>query len=164
MEQGIAELGLNAHATFSGSLVMACHFIMAAKTGGLVEEGFRNWQNDGCPSKSILMNVAWTFVYEFNPGEDCLMGLPMKCFLEKVNITNGLLLYDPSHFVLQQLDYLQYIDFYHERIKAFHVKRSEFMQQVSREHLAGYQSWIIVPAVTVHPVMGRLILKPSSVN
>jgi sugar phosphate isomerase/epimerase len=32
-------------------------------------------------------------------------------------------LYDPSHCFLQQLDYIQ---FYHERIKAFHVKDAEF--------------------------------------
>ena len=35
-------------------------------------------------------------------------------------------MYDPSHFVLQQLDYIEYIDHYHEFIKAFHVKDSEF--------------------------------------
>ena len=32
------------------------------------------------------------------------------------------MLYDPSHYVLQNLDYLAHIDIYHEKIKMFHVK------------------------------------------
>jgi sugar phosphate isomerase/epimerase len=39
------------------------------------------------------------------------------------------------HFVLQQLDYIQYIDFYHERIKAFHVKDAEFNPTENKELL-----------------------------
>lgn len=34
--------------------------------------------------------------------------------------------YDPSHFLLQQMDYLAFSDLYHGRIKAFHVKDAEF--------------------------------------
>jgi sugar phosphate isomerase/epimerase len=44
------------------------------------------------------------------------------------NHSRACILYDPSHFVLQQLDYIQYIDFYHERI-AFHVKDAELILQ-----------------------------------
>jgi len=51
------------------------------------------------------------------------------------------LLYDPSHFVLQQLDYIQYIDHYHERIKAFHVKDAEFNATGKQGTFGGYQSW-----------------------
>ena len=48
-------------------------------------------------------------------------------FLERVgNHPRCCINYDPSHFVLQQLDYLEFIDIYHERIKAFHVKDAEF--------------------------------------
>jgi sugar phosphate isomerase/epimerase len=52
------------------------------------------------------------------------------------------LLYDPSHFVLQQLDYLQYIDFYHERIRAFHVKDAEFNPTGRQGVYGGFQSWL----------------------
>ncbi|MBP9196000.1 MAG: TIM barrel protein, partial [Saprospiraceae bacterium] len=52
------------------------------------------------------------------------------------------LLYDPSHFVLQQLDYLEYIDLYHDRIKMFHVKDAEFNPTGRSGVYGGYQSWI----------------------
>jgi sugar phosphate isomerase/epimerase len=57
------------------------------------------------------------------------------------NHPRACLLYDPSHFVLQQLDYLQYIDFYHERIKAFHVKDAEFNPTGKQGVYGGYQGW-----------------------
>jgi sugar phosphate isomerase/epimerase len=52
------------------------------------------------------------------------------------------LLYDPSHFVLQCLDYIEYIDLYHERIKAFHVKDAEFNPTGRQGTFGGYQSWL----------------------
>jgi sugar phosphate isomerase/epimerase len=52
------------------------------------------------------------------------------------------LLYDPSHFVIQQLNYLQYIDLYHERIKMFHVKDAEFLPTGRQGVYGGFQSWI----------------------
>ncbi len=64
-------------------------------------------------------------------------------FLEKVNNhRRACLLYDPSHFVLQCLDYLSYIDIYHERIKAFHVKDGEFNATGKQGVYGGYQNWI----------------------
>jgi len=55
------------------------------------------------------------------------------------------ILYDPSHFVLQQLDYLQFIDFYHDRIKAFHVKDAEFRPNGKSGVYGGYQGWVERP-------------------
>ena len=64
-------------------------------------------------------------------------------FLERVNNhPRANLLYDPSHFVLQQLDYLQYIDFYHERIKMFHVKDAEFNPTGKQGVYSGFQPWV----------------------
>ncbi len=63
-------------------------------------------------------------------------------FLDRVNNhhARNILLYDPSHFVLQQLDYLEYIDFYHERIKMFHVKDAEFNPTGRQGVYSGYAS------------------------
>ena len=47
--------------------------------------------------------------------------------------------YDPSHFVLQCLDYLEFIDIYHERIFAFHVKDAEFNPTGRQGVYSGYQ-------------------------
>jgi sugar phosphate isomerase/epimerase len=81
--------------------------------------------------------------YEVHPGEDLHDGISYEMFLEKVNNhRRACLLYDPSHFVLQQLDYLQYIDFYHERIKMFHVKDAEYNPSGKVGVYGGYQSWI----------------------
>jgi sugar phosphate isomerase/epimerase len=64
-------------------------------------------------------------------------------FLARVNNhSRANLLYDPSHFVLQQLDYLDYIDIYHQRIKAFHVKDAEFNPTGRQGVYGGYQSWV----------------------
>ncbi|WP_457824591.1 sugar phosphate isomerase/epimerase family protein, partial [Staphylococcus aureus] len=45
-------------------------------------------------------------------------------------------------FVLQQLDYLGYIDAYHERIRAFHVKDAEFNATAKQGVYGGFQPWI----------------------
>jgi sugar phosphate isomerase/epimerase len=44
--------------------------------------------------------------------------------------------------VLQKLDYLQFIDFYHSRIKMFHVKDAEFRPTGKQGVYGGYQSWL----------------------
>jgi sugar phosphate isomerase/epimerase len=43
--------------------------------------------------------------------------------------------------VLQQLDYIQFIDFYHERIKAFHVKDAEFRPNGKAGVYGSYSGW-----------------------
>jgi sugar phosphate isomerase/epimerase len=43
--------------------------------------------------------------------------------------------------VLQQLDYLQFIDIYHERICAFHVKDAEFNPTGRQGVYSGFQNW-----------------------
>jgi len=81
--------------------------------------------------------------YEIHPGEDLFDGVTYEMFLEKVNgHPRACLLYDPSHFVLQCLDYLSYIDNYHQRIRAFHVKDAEFNPTGKQGVYGGYQSWI----------------------
>ena len=50
--------------------------------------------------------------------------------------------YDPSHFLLQQLDYVEFIDIYHERIKAFHVKDAEFNPTGRSGVYGGFANWV----------------------
>ena len=69
------------------------------------------------------------------------------------------LLYDPSHFVLQQLDYLDYIDRYHERIRAFHVKDAEFRPNGRSGVYGGYQSWVDRPGRFRSPGDGQVDFK-----
>jgi len=64
-------------------------------------------------------------------------------FLEKVgNHPRCNIMYDPSHLILQSIDYLTYIDHYHERIKCFHVKDAEFRPDGKTGAYGGFQPWI----------------------
>jgi sugar phosphate isomerase/epimerase len=81
--------------------------------------------------------------YEIHPGEDLHDGVTYEMFYERTGQHRRCcLLYDPSHFVLQQLDYLGYIDVYHERIRAFHVKDAEFHPTPRQGVYGGFQSWV----------------------
>jgi len=135
-------LGLNAHATFSGSLLWHMFHPWPQRPEGLVDAGFTELAKRWMPILNEFDKCGVDVCYEIHPGEDLFDGITYEMFLEKVNNhPRACLLYDPSHFVLQQLDYIQYIDFYHERIKAFHVKDSEFNPTGKQGTFGGYQSW-----------------------
>ena len=136
-------LGLSAHATFSGSLLWHTFHPWPQRPAGLVEEGFTELAKRWLPILDYYDTCGVDICYEIHPGEDLFDGITYEMFLEKVNNHNrACLLYDPSHFVLQQLNYLDYIDIYHERIKAFHVKDAEFNATGRQGTFGGYQSWI----------------------
>jgi sugar phosphate isomerase/epimerase len=136
-------LGLNAHATFSGALLWHTVYPWPQRSAGLVETGFTELANRWLPILNKFDECGVDVCYEIHPGEDLHDGISYEMFLEKVkNHKRACLLYDPSHFVLQQLDYKQYIDFYHERIKMFHVKDAEFNPTGKQGVYGGFQNWI----------------------
>ena len=136
-------LGLNAHATFSGSLLWHTFHPWPQRPAGLVEEGFKELAKRWLPILNEFDNRGVDVCYEIHPGEDLFDGITYEMFLEKVNNhPRACLLYDPSHFVLQQLNYIEYIDLYHERIRAFHVKDSEFNPTGRQGTFGGYQNWL----------------------
>ena len=137
-----ANLGLNAHATFSGALLWQTVYPWPQRPAGLVELGFKELADRWVPILNVADECGVDVCYEIHPGEDLHDGVSYEMFLEAAkNHSRACLLYDPSHFVLQQLDYLQYIDFYHERIKMFHVKDAEFNPTGKCGVYGGYQSW-----------------------
>lgn len=136
-------LGLNAHATFSGALLWPTVYPWPQRPEGLVETAFNELAKRWLPILNEFDNCGVDVCYEIHPGEDLHDGISYEMFLEKVNNhSRACLLYDPSHFILQCLDYLSYIDIYHERIKAFHVKDAEFNATGKQGVYGGYQSWI----------------------
>lgn len=138
-----ANLGLTAHATFSGSLLWHTFHPWPQRPAGLVEEGFKELGRRWTPILNEFDKNGVDVCYEIHPGEDLFDGETYEMFLEEVyQHPRACLLYDPSHFVLQQLDYIQYIDFYHERIRAFHVKDAEFNSTGKQGTFGGYQSWL----------------------
>jgi len=138
-----ANLGLNAHATFSGALLWHTVYPWPQRPAGLVETGFTELARRWKPILDVFDHHGVDLCYEIHPGEDLHDGISYEMFLEKVNNhPRACLLFDPSHFVLQCLDYLSYIDHYHERIRMFHVKDAEFNPSGKQGVYGGYQSWI----------------------
>ena len=136
-------LGLDAHATFSGALLWHTVYPWPQRPAGLVETGFTELANRWLPILDYFDECGVDVCYEIHPGEDLHDGVSYEMFLEKVNNhARACLLYDPSHFVLQCLNYLEYIDNYHERIKMFHVKDAEFNPTGKQGVYGGYQGWI----------------------
>ncbi|HVT85336.1 MAG TPA: sugar phosphate isomerase/epimerase [Chitinophagaceae bacterium] len=136
-------LGLTAHATFSGALLWPMMYPWPQRPAGLVETGFNELAKRWLPILNYFDECGIDVCYEIHPGEDLHDGITYEMFLEKVNNhRRACLLYDPSHFVLQCLDYLSYIDNYHERIKMFHVKDAEFNPTGKQGVYGGYQSWL----------------------
>ena len=135
-------LGLNVSATFSGSLLWHTMHPWPQRPAGLVEMGFEELAKRWLPLLNTYDECGVDVAYEIHPGEDLHDGVTFERFLEATgNHKRCNILYDPSHFVLQQLDYIAYIDHYHEFIKAFHVKDSEFKPDGKRGTFGGYSDW-----------------------
>lgn len=136
-------LGLSASVTFSGALLWHTVYPWPQRPAGLVDTGFQELAARWLPILNYYEECGIDLCYEIHPGEDLHDGVSYEMFLEKVNNhSRACLLYDPSHFVLQCLDYLEYIDIYHERIKMFHVKDAEFNPTGRQGVYGGYQNWI----------------------
>ncbi|WP_114970944.1 sugar phosphate isomerase/epimerase family protein [Rhodoferax ferrireducens] len=135
-------LGLRAHATFSGALAWPYLYPWPQRPAGLVEEAFAELARRWRPLLDAFDEAGVDVCYELHPGEDLFDGVTFERFLAAVgNHPRANILYDPSHFVLQQLDYLQFIDIYHQRIKAFHVKDGEFHASGRQGVYGGFNDW-----------------------
>ncbi len=136
-------LGLNAHATFSGALAWPYLYPWPQRPAGLIETAFAELARRWKPILDAFDQEGVDVCYEVHPGEDLCDGATYERFLDVVKQhPRACLLYDPSHFVLQRLDYLQYIDLYHDRIKAFHVKDTEFRPNGRQGVYGGFESWV----------------------
>ena len=135
-------LGLKTHATFSGALMWHTVYPWPQRPNGLVEMGFKELASRWLPILNHFDEVGVDVCYEIHPGEDLHDGISFERFLEATgNHKRVNILYDPSHFVFQQLDYIAFIDFYHEHIKSFHVKDAEFNPTGKQGVYGGYTDW-----------------------
>tara|TARA_B100000925_G_scaffold86962_1_gene62447 strand:- start:171 stop:1223 length:1053 start_codon:yes stop_codon:yes gene_type:complete len=136
-------LGLTELATFSGALAWPYMYPWPQRPSGLVEEAFNELANRWTPILNAFDQSGINLCYEIHPGEDLHDGISFEMFLEKVNNHPRCnMLYDPSHFVLQHLNYLEHIDIYHEKLKMFHVKDAELNPTGKQGVYGGFQSWI----------------------
>jgi sugar phosphate isomerase/epimerase len=136
-------LGLGAHVSFSGALAWPYLYPWPPRPAGLIETAFDELAKRWKPILDAFDDAGVDVCYELHPGEDLIDGATFEMFLERVgNHPRCHINYDPSHFLLQQLDYLGFIDVYHERIKAFHVKDAEFNPSPKQGVYSGFQPWV----------------------
>jgi sugar phosphate isomerase/epimerase len=139
-------LGLTAHATFSGALAWPFFYPWPQRPAGLIDETFNELARRWLPILDAFDEAGVDACFELHPGEDLHDGATFERFLDAVgNHPRANILYDPSHMVLQQLDYLAFLDLYHERVRAFHVKDAEFHPTGRSGVYGGYQNWIDRP-------------------
>ncbi|MDP2380941.1 MAG: sugar phosphate isomerase/epimerase, partial [Pseudohongiella sp.] len=139
-------LGINVHASFPGALMWHTVYPWPQRPSGLVQQGFAELAKRWLPILNVFDEHGVDVCYEIHPGEDLHDGVSYERFLEASgNHCRARILFDPSHFVLQQLDYLQFIDIYHEKIGMFHVKDAEFNPTGRSGVYGGYQDWIDRP-------------------
>lgn len=135
-------LGLDASASFSGALLWPYFYPWPQRPAGLIEEGFQELAARWRPILDVYDENGVDLCFELHPGEDLHDGATFEAMLEAVeNHPRLKILYDPSHFVLQQLDYVDFIHAYHEHIKMFHVKDAEFRPTGRAGVYGGYLPW-----------------------
>lgn len=138
-----AALGLSVMPTFSGALAWPNLYPWPQRPAGLIETAFDTLAQRWQPLLDLAEDHGIDVAYEIHPGEDLCDGASFEMFLDRVDQhPRANILYDPSHYVLQQLDYLANIDIYHDRIKAFHVKDAEFNPTGRQGVYGGFQSWV----------------------
>ena len=136
-------LGLTSMASFSGALAWPYLYPWPQRPAGLVEAAFDELAKRWRPIFDAFDEAGCDVAFELHPGEDLYDGVTFEMLLERVgNHPRCCINYDPSHFLLQQLDYLEFIDFYHERISSFHVKDAEFRPNGKQGVYSGYQPWL----------------------
>ena len=150
-------LGLSAHATFSGALLWHTIYPWPQRPRALVDEGFAELARRWLPILDTFDAQGIDVCFELHPGEDLHDGLTFERFLTNVaDHPRAKILYDPSHFLLQQLDYLAFIDHYHERIGAFHVKDAEFRPSGRAGVYGSYSDWLDRPGRFRSPGDGQI--------
>jgi sugar phosphate isomerase/epimerase len=139
-------LGLDAHATFSGALAWPYVYPWPQRPAGLIDEAFAELGKRWLPILNAFDEHGVDLAYEIHPGEDLHDGATFERFLDTVGgHPRASILYDPSHLLLQQLDYLAFLDLYHDRVKCFHVKDAEFRPDGRSGVYGGYRDWVDRP-------------------
>ncbi|MBL1435725.1 MAG: sugar phosphate isomerase/epimerase [Rhodobacteraceae bacterium] len=136
------KLGLDNSVSFTGSLIFPFLYPWPQRPQGLVEEAFAELGRRWTPILDAYEDAGVNIGYEIHPGEDVFDGTTYEMFLDAVGgHTRARINYDPSHFLLQQLNYLEFIDIYHDRICAYHVKDAEFNPTGRQGVYSGYAGW-----------------------
>ena len=150
-------LGLSAHASFSGALAWPYFYPWPQRPAGLVEEAFAELARRWLPILHAFDEAGVDLCFELHPGEDLHDGVTFERFLAAVSDhPRATILYDPSHMLLQQMDPIAFLDHYHSRVRAFHVKDAEFQPNGRSGVYGGFQPWIDRPGRFRTPGAGQI--------
>jgi sugar phosphate isomerase/epimerase len=140
--EAAARLGVARVATFSGALAWPYAYPYPPPPAGLVETAFEELARRWRPLLDQAGDAGVDLCFEPHPGQDIHDGATFERFLDLVEgHPRARLLYDPSHMLMQQMDYLGFIDLYADRIAAFHVKDAEFQRSPRSGVFGGFQDW-----------------------
>jgi sugar phosphate isomerase/epimerase len=136
-------LGLTSNVSFPGALAWPYLYPWPQRPAGLIDTAFDELARRWRPIFDAFDEAGCHVCFELHPGEDLFDGTTFEMFLERVdNHPRCCINYDPSHFVLQQLDYLAFIDIYHSRIQSLHIKDAEFRPTGRQGVYSGYSPWV----------------------
>jgi sugar phosphate isomerase/epimerase len=135
--------GCSALAAFSGALAWPYLYPWPQRPPGLIEEAFDELARRWRPLLDFADENGVDIAFEIHPGEDLHDGASYEMFLDRVGgHPRANMLYDPSHYLLQGLDYIDHLDIYRDRIRMFHVKDAELNPTGRQGVYGGYQAWV----------------------
>jgi len=121
-----ANLETRAIPTMSGGFAWHLIYPWPPRPEGLIEEAFSELARLWKPLLDMAHDNGLTIAYELHPGSDVYDGATFEMFLDYVDEHPAACInYDPSHFLLQQLDYCDFIRLYGGRVGVY----------------GGYQDW-----------------------
>lgn len=137
-----ANMGLKNIPVLSGGFAWHQMYPWPQRPPGLIEEAFTELARRWKPILDLAKGHGCVLGYELHPGSDLFDGATFELFLEHTGQHPAAMInYDPSHFLLQQLDYAAFIETYGSRISGFHVKDAEFRPSGRVGVYGGYQPW-----------------------
>lgn len=140
--QASHRMGLRNIPVLSGGFLWHMIYPWPQRPAGLVDEAFAELARRWRPLLDYARDHQCVFGYELHPGSDLYDGATFERFLDHTSQhPSACINYDPSHFLLQQLDYLAFIQIYGERISGFHVKDAEFRPSGRVGVYGGYEGW-----------------------
>lgn len=155
-----ARLGTTCVPVLSGGLAWHLAYPWPQRPAGLIDEAFAELARRWLPILDLAADHGVSIAFELHPGSDLYDGHTLERFLTEVKEHPAVAVnYDPSHLLLQQLDYLEFIRLYGSLIKGFHVKDAEFRPDGRGGVYGGYQSWAGRPGRFRSPGDGQVDFK-----
>jgi sugar phosphate isomerase/epimerase len=155
-----AQLGIKTVPVLSGGFAWHMAYPWPQRPAGLIDEAFRELARRWEPILNLASELGVAIAFELHPGSDIFDGHTLERFLADTKEHPAVAVnYDPSHLLLQQLDYLEFIRLYGSLIKGFHVKDAEFRPDGRGGVYGGYQPWSKRPGRFRSPGDGQVDFK-----